>query len=83
MVGRQGRRRDIFFFIPIYRALFVRGTFIDMNDMFGCSNPRLSRSSGPTDKAPDYGSGDSRFESWLDREVFFFFDTLLTVHNPT
>ena len=25
------------------------------------------RSSGPTDKAPDYGSGDSRFESWLDR----------------
>ena len=25
------------------------------------------------DKASDYGSGDSRFESWQDRIFFFFF----------
>ena len=30
---------------------------------------------GPMDKAPDYGSGDSRFESWHGRRqpTFFFF----------
>ena len=28
---------------------------------------------GPMDKASDYESGDSRFESWRGREFFFFF----------
>ncbi len=26
---------------------------------------------GPMDKAPDYGSGDSRFESWRGRQLFY------------
>ena len=28
---------------------------------------------GPTDKAPDYESGDSRFKSWLGQSIFFLF----------
>ena len=31
------------------------------------------RSCGPTDKASDYESGDSRFESWQGRFFFFVF----------
>ena len=31
------------------------------------------RPCGPMDKASDYGSGDSRFESWQGRFLFIFF----------
>ena len=31
------------------------------------------RPCGPTDKASDYGSEDSRFESWQGRASSFFF----------
>ncbi len=33
---------------------------------------RLQRSHGPMVKAPAYGAGDSRFESWCDRVILFF-----------
>ena len=33
----------------------------------------VGRPCGPTDKASDYGSGDSRFESWQGRFFFLFF----------
>ena len=32
----------------------------------------MQRPCGPTDKASDYGSGDSRFESWQGRLSLFF-----------
>ena len=32
----------------------------------------MCRPCGPMDKAPDYGSGDSRFESWQGRMHFFW-----------
>ena len=32
--------------------------------------PQKSR--GPTDKAPDYGSGDCRFETYRDRFFYSF-----------
>ena len=36
------------------------------------------RSHGPMVKAPAYGAGDSRFESWCDREKLFLLFVLLT-----
>ena len=42
---------------------------------------------GPTDKASDYGSGDSRFKSWQGRSVyllffFFFSSTPIAISIP-
>ena len=37
---------------------------------------------GPTDKASDYGSGDSRFESWQGRFFFFLLLTSYVSHSP-
>ena len=35
------------------------------------------------DKAPDYGSGDSRFESWQDREnLTIFFSASNATNSP-
>ena len=53
---------------------------------------KFSRSCGPTDKASDYESGDSRFESWQDRAFiceltkiicvkFDFYTTALTLYD--
>ena len=32
-----------------------------------------TRSCGPMDKAPVYGTGDSRFDPWQDQRILFFF----------
>lgn len=37
-----------------------------------CNYFAISWSCGATDNASDYGSEDSRFESWQDRSVYFF-----------
>ena len=39
------------------------------------------RSRGPTDKASDYESGDSRFESWRGRCYFDSFIILIAFHQ--
>ena len=40
----------------------------------------LDRPRGPTDKASDYESGDSRFQFWRGRYLLFFF--LLDIDYP-
>ena len=42
---------------------------------------QISRSRGPTDKAPDYGSGDCRFESCRDRTDVFFHSSPFLLYN--
>ena len=42
--------------------------------LINIKNPiSYNRPRGPTDKASDYESGDSRFESWRGRSFIFFF----------
>ena len=50
----------------------TKRTVIDSEEFDKC----VWRPCGPMDKAPDYGSGDSRFESWQGRFSFPFFSFL-------
>ena len=50
----------------------IRGDkLIKMKNPISYNRPR-----GPTDKASDYESGDSRFESWRGRSFIFFYCVL-------
>ena len=65
------------------RVNTIRGDkLINMKNPISNNRPR-----GPTDKASDYESGDSRFESWrgrfffkrfIARDTFFFFKSIIT-----
>ena len=57
--------------LPNVNCLVISGRYIPLPLLSKLLAFYAQRSSGPTDKAPDYGSGDSRFESWLDRYTFF------------
>ena len=58
------------------------------DNLINIKNPiSYNRPRGPTDKASDYESGDSRFESWrgrfffkrfIARDTFFFFKSIIT-----
>ena len=51
----------------------TRVNIIKGNKLINSKNPiSYNRPRGPTDKASDYESGDSRFESWWGRKVLYF-----------
>ena len=52
----------------------TRVNTIKGDNLINIKNPiSYNRPRGPTDKASDYESGDSRFESWRGRSFIFFF----------
>ena len=51
---------------------------LTVKNKYTINSPSHRRPCGPTDKASDYGSGDSRFESWQGR--FFSIFVFISLH---
>ena len=56
-------------------------SLLAVDDVIGSYLGKCRRPRGPTDKAPDYESGDSRFESWRGRIFYYLCDWAIGREN--